>query len=212
MVDLPTALESVQRRLRGNPVPVHHTGKITAEVASMPLQLALAHQRMAPRLLLALELQPGEGRHQAHQPLDHPTTHPHQGDHTMTFRLHMVVLRLLQLQLQLQDTETKRQPQQLPKGQIKNHCGIIDLTHRHHDMTLPHQPQAHQRLLRMEVVMMHRRQPLELETAPGTLTVMRSKIGLVLRNCNHCPSISSFAASPNLAGKGPAWQWYLAAE
>jgi hypothetical protein len=62
MVELPTVLVLAQRRLHGNPVPVHHMVKITAEVALTPSQLARALQHMAPRLHLALELQPGEGR------------------------------------------------------------------------------------------------------------------------------------------------------
>src|SRR5271156_3377791 len=53
-------LELAQRRLHGNPVPVHHTAKITAEVALTPSQLARALQHMALRLRLALELQLGE--------------------------------------------------------------------------------------------------------------------------------------------------------
>ena len=164
--------ELAQGRLRGNPVPRPHMDKITLEVALMPLQLALAHQRTVPQLLLALELQPGEGQRQTHPLLDQLMTHPHQVEHMTIFQLHMVEHPLQQLQLQHQDTETKRQHQRWLTAQINSKCGTIGLTRRHQGMMLPRQPQAHRHLVHMEVVMMHRRQLQGPETAQDTLTTM----------------------------------------
>jgi hypothetical protein len=177
----------------------------------MHLQLAPAPLRMAPRLHLALELPPGEVLQQAHQLLDQPTMHPRQGDHTRIFQLHMAVLRLLQHRLQLPDMETKRQHQQRPRERIENHCGTTGLTLPHHDTTPQHQLQAHRHRLHMEVVTMHLRQRLGLETAQGILTAMKSNRGWVLQIGNHCLSILWFAASPNLASYAPARERHLAA-
>jgi hypothetical protein len=94
-------------------------------------------------------------------------------------QLHMAVLLLQQLPLRHPGMETKQQLQQRPKGQTESHYGTIGLTHPRLDMTLPHQPQVHPPLLRMEVVMMHQRQRpgLGLETAQDILKVMRSEVG-----------------------------------
>lgn len=61
MVDQLTVLQEVPKRLRGNQALVHPTDKIMVEVALMPLRLDPAPQLMDLPLLLAPELQPGEG-------------------------------------------------------------------------------------------------------------------------------------------------------
>ena len=160
-----------------------------------PSQLALAHQRMAPQLHLALELQPGEGPQEAHLLLDRRTTHLHQVEHTTIFQLHTVVHRLQQRQLQHQGTETKQQHQQPPTAQTANHHETIGLTHLHQDTMLPHQLQTHRHLLHMEVVMMRRRRLLGLETDLGTLTATKSKMKSTSRNLTLIPSIASFVAT-----------------
>ena len=198
-VELLMVLELAQRRLHGNPVPVHHTVKITAEVDLTPSLLARALQHMAPRLRLVLELQPGEGRQQAPQPLDRPMMRPHRVELTRISQLHMAVLLLQQLRPRHRGMATKQQHRQQPKGQTENRCGTIGLTHPRLDMTLPHRPQVHPPQLHMEVVMMHQRQRLGLglETARDILIVMRSEIGWFLQNyCLYC-NVLSFAAKPN---------------
>jgi hypothetical protein len=178
----------------------------------MPLQLAPVPQRMAQRLRLALELQPGEVPQQAHRLLDQPTMHPRRGDRMTIFQRLMAVLRLLQHQLQLQDMETKRQHQQRPRERIENHCGTTDLTLPHRDTTPQHQLQAHRHRLHMEVVMMHLHQQLGLETAQGILTAMKSNRGWILQIGNHCHSVLRFAASPTLASDASARKGHLAAK
>ena len=166
--------------------------------------LALAHQRMAPRLLLDLGLRLGEGRQQARRLLDQRMMHPRQAERTMTSRLHTEVLRLLRLQPRPQDMEMKQQHQRQPKGRTENHCVTIGLTHRHHDMTLPPQPQAPRHLLHMEAAMMRRRQQLGLETGQDISTAMRSKVEWILHNGILSSGIACFAASSNLASERPA--------
>lgn len=200
MEELLMVLGLAQRRLHGNPVPVHHTVKITVEVALTPSLLARALQRMAPRLHLALELQPGEGRRQAPQPLDRHMMHPHRVELMRISQHLMVALLLQQLRPRHRGMETKQQHQQQPKGQTESRYGTIGLMHPRLDMTLPHQPQVHPPLLHMEVVMMHQRQRLGpgLETAQDILMiVMRSEIGWCLQNCCLYCNVLSFAAKPN---------------
>jgi hypothetical protein len=198
-VELLIVLELAQRRLHGNPVPVHHTAKITAEVALTPSQLARALQHMAPRLRLALELQLGEERQQARQLLDRHMMRPHPVELMTISQLHTAVLLLQQLRLRHRGMETKQQRQQRPKGQTESRCGTTGLMHPRLDMMLPRQPQVRRPLLRMEVVMMHQhqRRGLGMETARDILKVTRSEIGWFLQNCCLCSNAPSFAVRPN---------------
>ena len=177
MVRLPTPPELAQGPLPGNQVPRPHMDKIRVEGVLMPSQLALGHLLTALRLLLVLELQPGEELQPTHQLLRQHTTHLPQVGHTMIFQLHMAGLRLLRRQLRLPDTETKRRHQQRLKGQIENLCGTTGLTHRHQGTMLLHQPQMLRHLLHMEAVTTHQRQLQGLEMGLGTLTAMRSRVG-----------------------------------